>query len=105
VPKRKFLPMGVVRPVLSPEGTVALIATTAPEHRTSGDGVGRGSRASKLKGTKRIGRGLRSRPAGKGGARYVFGIRGGRVRFVALASSKVARSPKALREHLKLAGM
>jgi hypothetical protein len=87
--------------VLSPEGRVALVASTARGHRARG--VGHGAKASRLRPTARGSR-LRVRPAG-GGKRFVYGVRRGRVRFVAVASRQVASSSKRLRAHLRLAGL
>jgi hypothetical protein len=80
--------------VLSPEGRVALVGGTARGHRARG--IGRGARMD--------GRGLRVRRAG-GGKRFVYGVRRGRVRFVAVTSKQVASSRKRLRAHLRLAGL
>jgi microsomal dipeptidase-like Zn-dependent dipeptidase len=80
--------------VLSPEGRVALVGSTARGHRARG--IGRGARID--------GRGLRVRRAGSG-KRFVYGVRRGRVRFVAVTSRQVASSRKRLRAHLRLAGL
>jgi microsomal dipeptidase-like Zn-dependent dipeptidase len=68
-----------VTAVLTPRGRVALVASTARRHRARG--VGPGARAARLGVTAR--RALVVRRAG-GGARFVYGVRGGRVRWVAV---------------------
>ena len=70
---------------------------------TRAGGIGRGARASRLRGTKRLGRGLRVRRFGRRGAKLVYGVRArpGALRRGGLAP--VARSPKRLRAHLRLA--
>ena len=65
-----------------------------------------GSRASRFRrayaNRVRIGRGLyRARR----GSPRLFGIRRGRVRFIAVAPRSVARAPRALRRYLRLAGL
>jgi hypothetical protein len=82
--------------VLSPAGRVVLVASTAPGHRARGIGPG----------AKRSGGApsLRVRRA-RGGARFVYGVRRGRVRFVAVASRPVAADRRRLRAHLRLAGL
>jgi hypothetical protein len=47
---------------------------------------------------------LRVRGAG-GGARWVYGVRAGRVRWVAVASGAASRSPAALRAQLRVGGL
>jgi hypothetical protein len=80
---------------------VGLVASTARRH--TGRGIGPRARASRLRGTKRVRGGLRVRRFGRRGVKLVYGVRRGRVRFVAVASRSVARSPKRLRAYLKLA--
>jgi hypothetical protein len=79
---------------------VAFIFTSGPNQRVGR--VGPGSKAPKR--GRRMGRGLLVRRAGSG-ARYVFGIRRGKVRFVALGTRSATKSRKALRANLKLAGV
>jgi len=89
--------------VLTRAGRVGLVASTARGHRAGG--LGRGMRASRLRAsTKRFGPGLRVRRAGAG-ARFVYGVRRGRVRFVAVASRPLASSRRRVRAHLRLAGL
>jgi hypothetical protein len=92
-----------VRAVLSRRGKVVLVASNARGHRARR--VGRGARASRLRGRARpLGRGLLVRRASRS-TRFVYGVRRGRVRFVALASRPLARSPRRLRACLRLAGL
>jgi hypothetical protein len=86
--------------VFTPQGRLAMIATTARSHRA--DLVGVRDRASVLVGATRAGKGVLTRPAGRGN-RFVYGVRKGRVRYVALASRKVARNRATLRRYLRLA--
>jgi microsomal dipeptidase-like Zn-dependent dipeptidase len=93
---------GEVTAVLGADGRVAMVASTARGHRAGG--IGPGARASRLAGTRAAGKGLRVRDAG-GGARIVYGVRGGKVRFVAVAARSVAQRPGRLTRHLRLAGL
>jgi hypothetical protein len=97
-------PAGGVTTVLTPAGKVALVASTGPEQEASR--IGTGDRSSQLRGKSRpFGLGLRTRAAGKSGARFVYGIKAGRVTFVAVASKSAARSRASLRSYLRLAGL
>jgi hypothetical protein len=82
--------------VLTPSGGAGLVASTYPEHEARK--IGAGDRM----GRRRTGTVVRS--AG-GSRRYVYGVRAGRVRWVAVATGSVARSRKQLRSYLKLAGL
>jgi microsomal dipeptidase-like Zn-dependent dipeptidase len=91
-----------VTAALTPAGNVTLVATTARRHRALG--AGRGTSAKRLRGrTRRWGRGLRVRSAGR--ARLVYGIRAGRVRWVAVAARDAVPGPRRLRRQLRLAGL
>ena len=80
--------------VLSDSGTVELVGTTATGR--SADGVSVGAPASSLRATAGLaGDGLRVRRAGR--VAWVYAVRDGRVRAVAVASSSLARRPAALR--------
>jgi microsomal dipeptidase-like Zn-dependent dipeptidase len=82
--------------VMTPEGKVALIASTAPGHRARG--IRPGDRLAKLRGrAKRIGGGVWISRLGK--TRVAYLVRRKRVRTVAIAGPE-ARSRKTLREHL-----
>jgi microsomal dipeptidase-like Zn-dependent dipeptidase len=87
--------------VFTNAGRVGLVATTAYNHQY--DGVGPGDRAKRLRGkAKSSGSGLYVRRL-KNGARIVYGVKGGKVRFVALAAAGVAKSRKELLTELRLA--
>jgi hypothetical protein len=67
--------------------------------------IGPGARASRLRGTRRVGRtGVRVK-RGPRGTRYVYGVRRGRVTWVAVATRSVGSSATELRRHLRLAGL
>jgi hypothetical protein len=95
--------------VLTPEGTVALIASDAPNHRAGG--IRPGTKLARLRGrAKRIGGGIwvarTSKKATaskkkKAKARVVYLVRHKRVRTVALAGPQV-RGRKALRQYMAL---
>jgi hypothetical protein len=81
---------------------VGLVASTARGHRAHR--IGRGARSRRLRrNTRSFGRGLRIRRAGR--TRIVYRVRRGRVRYVAVASRSVAKSPRRLRAYLRLAGL
>jgi len=86
--------------VFTARGQVGLVGSTARGHRVGR--VGRGSAAGALSGrTRRLGRGLLVRRIG-GGARIVYGVRRGRVHFVAVASRSVARTRAGLRRYVAM---
>ncbi len=92
---------GRVTTVLSPGGDVALIASTAPGHRARA--VGPFSSASRKLGT-RAWNGTVVRAVGSSRA-FVYGVRYGKVSFVALAPHSLAARPARLRGYLRLAGL
>ncbi|MDP9384140.1 MAG: hypothetical protein M3P50_02705, partial [Actinomycetota bacterium] len=95
---------GQVKTLLTQDGRVELVASTARLHRYAG--VGRGSRASLAKRrTSALGRFLRVRRAGKSGNRVVYGIRRGRVTFTAVVAKEAAASRSKLRAALQTAGL
>lgn len=82
---------------------VGLIASTAIGHTTAGH-VGPGDRSRRLRGkTRRFGKSFRIRRAGS--RRIVYRVRKGRIRYVAVATKSVAKSPKRVRAYLRLAGL
>ena len=81
---------------LTPAGRVALVGSTSPGHKARGIRTGMRAKRAKV-GTKAFGRGVRVR------GRFVYGVRGGRVRYVAVASRAAVRNRKALRRYLRLA--
>jgi hypothetical protein len=86
---------GRITVVFSPAGVTELVASTGPEHKAGGVGTDDPARA--IRGAHRVGRGLLAR------GRVLYGVRGGRVRFVALAPRKVLASPSLLRRDLRRA--
>jgi hypothetical protein len=93
---------GAVRAAHAKGGKVRLVRTTAPRHRSRGIGVGASvaELERSYRRTRRLGRGLRRASPG---SHIVFGTRRGHVRFVAIADTKLLRSPRALRRYLKFA--
>ena len=92
-----------VMAVLTPAGRVALVASTARGHRAGR--IAPRAPARRLRGTTReFGRGVRVGPARRG-ARAVYGIRRGKVTFVAVASRQTAASRRTLGRYLRLAGL
>lgn len=88
---------------LTRAGRVALVGSTAYGHR--GLRIRTGTRSKRLRGrARRIGKGLYVRRAGRR-ARFVYGTRRGRVRFVAVATRGASKNRKVLRRYLKLAGL
>ena len=88
---------GRVLVIFSARGRVRLVASTARRHRALG--LSSGSRARRLARARRIGAGLRMR------GRFVYRVRRGRVRYVAVVDRGLARSPRALRRTLRRAGL
>ena len=80
---------------MSPAGKVALVGSTAPGHKARGIRTGMKAKRAR-KGTKAFGRGIRKR------GRFVYVVRGGRVRAVAVTTLK---SRKSVRRSLRAAGL
>ena len=96
-PKRKVVA------VFTRGGKVGLVASTAIGHTTAGK-IGPGDRASRIRSQdKRFGKSFRIRRAGS--RRVVYRVRRGRIRYVAVATRSVAKSPQRLRAYLRLAGL
>jgi microsomal dipeptidase-like Zn-dependent dipeptidase len=94
---------GNIMAVFTGAERVGLVASTAPRHRW--DGIGRGSKSSRLRGrATAIGSNLFAQRL-KGGTRIVYGTRKGKVRFVALATRAVGGNKAELLRQLKLAGL
>jgi microsomal dipeptidase-like Zn-dependent dipeptidase len=90
-----------VAAVLTKRARVGLVLSTLRKH--SAGGIRKGAPATELEQvaepvTKR----LWAQDAG-GGRRFLYGVRGGKVKYVALASRKLASKPGALKRHLKRA--
>jgi len=93
---------GMITAVLGAKGSAVLVASTYPEHTARA--VGADDRVGMLHGTRSLGPGLRTTKAGRG-ARFVYGVRGGRVRFVAVASGATTHTPTGLRAVLRRTGL
>ena len=98
---------GSVLAAFDAAGRLSFAATTAPQHRRLG--IGRGSSVKALQ--RRFGRRLRSaapgvrRVASGSSRQLLFGVRAGRVTFVAVADSALLRRRTALRTQLRRAGL
>ncbi|WP_205696533.1 Coagulation factor 5/8 type domain-containing protein [Conexibacter sp. SYSU D00693] len=93
---------GRVSAVFTNAARVGLVLSTARGHAVGGVRVG--SRASRLpRAAKRVGSAFRVRAVR--GTRYVYGVKAGRVRFVAVARPSVAGKARALRRAVRLAGL
>ncbi len=87
--------------VFTPKASVGLVASTKRGNTASKVGVGASS--SRLKGQARpFGKNVRVANA-RGGKRFVYGVRGGKVRYVAVATGTATKSRKTLAQYLKLA--
>ena len=73
---------------------VALVGSTARPHRAR----------HSLRRTRAYGKGVRVKRAGRK-ARFVYGVRRGRIRWVAVATPRASKTPKRLRKTLKVAGL
>jgi len=95
---------GSVIATFSRRGRVELITTTAPSHGNRG--IRPGTRSRRLSrsypGRRALGRGLYR--AGRRSPRLI-GVRRGRVRFVAVASSQLIRNRRALLRRLRAVGL
>jgi hypothetical protein len=85
------------RVAFSPDGRVGLVGSTVARHRIAGVGPGMrvpaGARRSGVAGVRRQGR-------------FAFGVtRRGRIRWVAVGTARAVASPRALRDHLRTAGL
>ena len=95
---------GDVRALFTQGGRVELVSSTSRYHRYRT--IGAGTRVAKLRTvTRRFGRNLRIRRAGKSRNRVVFGVRKGRVSFVAVVAPRTASSKRRLRAALRVAGL
>ena len=92
-----------VAAVFTKQGKAALVATRSRGHRFAG--VTPGTSALRLRGrAAKTGTGVLTRSAGRG-ARYVYGVSGGKISWIAVASRTAARDSESLRSYLKLAGL
>jgi hypothetical protein len=86
--------------VLTPAGEVVMVASSADSQRTA-LGIGPGAPVARLQNqATRVGSGLWTRRLG--GRTFVFVVRGGTVRTVAVAEGAAARSNASLRAYLHL---
>jgi hypothetical protein len=98
---------GTVLAAFDSAGRLNFAATTAPLHRRLS--IGRGSTTKALQ--RRFGRRLRSaapgvrRVASGSSRQLLFGVRGRRVTFVAVADSALVRKRAVLRSQLRRAGL
>ncbi|HEV3001453.1 MAG TPA: Coagulation factor 5/8 type domain-containing protein [Solirubrobacteraceae bacterium] len=91
--------------VFTPEGTVGLVASDARTHVAKGVHRGTRARRARLR-TRAFGKGVRVRRAARGSdAKLVYVLRGGRVRYVAVATGEASRDRATLRRYLRLTGL
>ncbi len=89
--------------LLTADGRLSLAAASGRGYRALR--VRPGAKSKRLKGRARpFGRGVRATKLRRG-SRIVFGVRRGRVTFVAVASREASRTRASLRHHLSLAGL
>ena len=94
-----------VTAVLSPAGRVTLVGSKLRRHKASGIGIGdRVSRLRRKSGVRRVGSTMMVRRL-RGGNRFVWGVRKGRVRWTAVASGSVAKRPAELRRAVRAANL
>jgi len=97
---------GKVSAVLSESGRVVLVGSRNAIHKANGIGIGdRASRLARKKGVRRFGRRDVMVRRLKGGNRFVWGVRKGRVRWTAVVSGRVGKDARELRRALRLAGL
>ena len=89
--------------VLKPNGRLGLVVSSARYHRYRNLGAGRSARLIP-KNAKKFGSGVYATKV-KRGVRFVYGVKKGKIAFVAVAQSGVSKTPAALRAQLKSAGM
>jgi microsomal dipeptidase-like Zn-dependent dipeptidase len=99
--KRRGVTKRKVVAVFTKRARVGLVLSTLRAHRAGGIRKGAGLPTVRAHATQ-VSDKLWAQDAAKG-RKYLYGMRGERVRFVALASRKLASKPGALRRHLKLA--
>ena len=91
--------------VMTPQGTVGLVASNARTHVAKGVYAGVRAKRARFK-TRPFGKGILVRRAATGSAaKFVYVLRGRRVAYVAVATGQVARSRASLRRYLKLTGL
>jgi hypothetical protein len=85
-------------------GNVVLAGSTASGDKASGIGVGASTRSVRKR-AKQFDRTLWLTPTDRAGTRLVYGVRGGKVQFVAVAARAETRNIKLLRSELSAAGL
>jgi hypothetical protein len=85
-------------------GRIDLIVSTARGHRTRRAGPGRRLRRGRLRGARTIARGLLAGRRGRPG-RVLYGVRRGRVRYIAVARTAAVTHPRSLRRRLRRLGL
>jgi hypothetical protein len=101
-----------VAAVMTKSGKVGLLAsnalghgTVSKKHKGKRVRISRGAFVGKLRGrARRISKTLYVRRVSKG-RKIVYGVRKGRVRYVALAAKSVGKSRKTLKRYIKLSGV
>jgi hypothetical protein len=87
--------------VFEKRARVGLVLSTLRKH--SAGGIRKGAPVTELEPVAQpVAKRLWAQDAG-GGREFLYGVRGGKVTYVALASRKLASKPGALKRHLKLA--
>jgi hypothetical protein len=94
-----------VATVFNAAGKVALIAGTARGDKANGIAPGATTARLRKRGATRVAPGLWEGRKLAGGPRYVYGVRGGRVRYVAVAGAGQVRKLTTLRSALRSAGV
>jgi hypothetical protein len=94
-----------VTSVFNAAGRVVLIAATAAGDTANGIGAGATMTALLKHRARRLAPGLWAGRRLAAGARYLYGVRGGRVRYVADASQSELHSIARLRSDLRAAGV
>ncbi len=90
--------------VFGPAGKVTMVASSVRGYRAGRVRVG--SRAGRIRrSTRSLGHGLWLGRRLRGGSRYVYGVRGGRVRWVAVVSRRSSRHARAVRSAVRAAGL
>ena len=92
-----------VSAVFTKRAKLGLILSSIPKQKAGGVAVG--ARVAKLerRGADKVTGKLWVKKAGPKGRKFVYRVKQGRVRAVGVASRAVAKKPKSLRKHLKLA--
>jgi hypothetical protein len=86
------------------KGKIALVATTARRHRTRRRGPGTRVRHNRIKGTRSIGHGIRLGHKTRRG-RVIYGVKKGRIRYLAVATRRQSAHRKALIRALRRLGL